>query len=1346
MVAVSASADVFDVNAFTMFTSSDSGATWTPQKAPTPGYAYGWEGVASSADGTKLVAIAGLELGIHGVVNDNMRDVGIYLSSDSGVSWHLTGTEIPTNFWGYWSAVASSADGSKLAVIGVGVGDGGRSVLLSSDSGATWLVTDLPKTFLESIAISADGSKMVVGGFDGGTTVDHIFTSTDSGANWTDQPGAPQGQNGPLSWKALASSADGTKLVAGAEYAPGTLYTSSDSGVTWVSTNNAPTRFANHSGIGWLAVASSADGRELVALPQESITNFTLYGVFTLQPPLFAKISAMPQRVQIGDSIQVVVTVINTDTNSVTDVSVDGSITVAGTGGVAPAGFNGRTLALTLAPGATTSFTYLYTATNYGKVNFTASATCTGPGGVVTSPPTTSGDVIIAPKADLMVKTANTNDTTFVGGDEFQQPPPFNDQNWTLRVGNNGLAGYIVRVQNDTYTARTFVLCGATNSFTNWNVQVLSGNVNILNAMTSANGWTTPQLAPGADLDLQVSLSPLSGASVLENKSLLVTVLADSTSTDVLDAVMLHAMLVPVPVQVTLLALNQSGLTPASIQAGMNDINTPLVPALDPALLANQPQIHRGLVADGVTPLVIKLAADPTSIGQFANGLDFAFQASILGGGLLNGNSINQRLLLLQNGAWQVATDVVLTAASPIAYVQVTPILSDDVLIFPSAQSVVGITGLPELDVDFNVVDNASGVEAGDVQFAVRKPPIALIHGYNTTGDWGDDFKAILAISRPYEAGNNLDNFVCTVKYGQDTQPGLQAFSGLPVYVNTTASLDNCAQMALQEFTETMKPLHVAWAFTRFDVVAHSQGGVLTRMLCSANANSYIPEPFRNAENFYRGRFHRVVTIGSPHNGTRLLHYLLTLNQANKLHSLPQWVGAVGLLSEVAQEKFDPFGSQFAEVNNPVTSAPWFPDPAASFHLVRTVIDGGASPGLFDPTPSYKVLGLALPGGGAAILPRGSDGVVDFDSMGCSAPDNVPPTPVPNNVFTLSPDNDVSHSGPLEVFASAASQTESTAVAQHVIDALDQSPALLAGDRVFGSFPLPPALNPEVETLMDEYASSNGFVILANWLLSSPQPHFVGSNYLYQLVFPTNLPPQGTVAWFVQVYGPSGITTDGVELSAGGTSNSQITVTVDGALVGDVVLSATYVSVSNIVVTTTPTLVVSMQSAGVTLIGVKVVPASIALPIGSTVSPQVVANYSDGSSSLRYVISNAVALVSSQPSVVSVNDPLNWQLSAVGSAQVTLTWSGFKVASQITVFDPAANTPPTLSLDSAGNGQLTLSWPGFTTSYQLESNGDLSATNAWQPVPTAPIRAGGESIVTLSVTNAQQFYRLQWQP
>jgi hypothetical protein len=150
--------------------------------------------------------------------------------------------------------------------------------------------------------------------------------------------------------------------------------------------------------------------------------------------------------------------------------------------------------------------------------------------------------------------------------------------------------------------------------------------------------------------------------------------------------------------------------------------------------------------------------------------------------------------------------------------------------------------------------------------------------------------------------------------------------------------------------------------------------------------------------------------------------------------------------------------------------------------------------------------------------------------------------------------------------------------------------------------------------------------------------------------------------------------------------------------------------------------------------------------VGSVVSPQVAATYSDGSSSLRYVASNTVAVSSSNPDVVSVADPLNWRLSSVGTSQVTLVWSGFQAVSQITVFDPDSSTPPKLSVINTGSGQLTIEWPGFTTSYQLESNGDLSNTNSWQPVLTAPISAGGESIVTLSATNIQQFYRLQSQP
>jgi len=575
--------------------------------------------------------------------------------------------------------------------------------------------------------------------------------------------------------------------------------------------------------------------------------------------------------------------------------------------------------------------------------------------------------------------------------------------------------------------------------------------------------------------------------------------------------------------------------------------------------------------------------------------------------------------------------------------------------------------------------------------------------------------------------------------------PGLPNYAGLPVYENTVDPLDECAAEALTSFNQLMTPIHSAWAFTRFDVVAHSQGGVLTRMLCNANTNSLIPEPFRNADNFYRGRFNRVVTIGSPHNGTRLLHYLLELDQLGKfslIKSVPQLVSTLGVLSEIAQAKFDPFGPQFAEINDPDPSASWYPDQGAMFHLVRPTIDYGASPADGDFTPSYLLLGLCTTGGGPSVIPRGSDGVVDFDSMAA----NVPPAPVAANVYTVPAFNFISHAQPIRVFGATACETESTVVAQHVIDALDQNPIEPAADEVFGSFPLPPLLDDSQEKLIDDYAALMGVHVVPNLLQTLPKPQFAGSSEQYQFVFPTNLPPQDPVAWFVQVYGPSGITTDGVELSVSGTNDSEVTVTVDAAVVGDVVLSATYTSTNNTVVTTLPLMVYSSQPAGATLTGIQVMPANIALPPGSVVSPQVVANYSDGSSSLRYVTAGSLAVVSSQPSVVSVGDPLNWQFLTAGTAQVTVTWSGFRAVRQLIVFDPNGSTPPTLSPANEGNGQIALSWPASTTSYQLESSTDLTATNAWQPVFTTAVNAGGQNFVTLSVTNARQFYRLQSQP
>jgi len=78
-----------------------------------------------------------------------------------------------------------------------------------------------------------------------------VVTNWDNLTKWV-QTSAP---NEP--WTSIASSADGNKLAAVA--LDGGIYTSTNSGQTWIQETNAPIT-------NWVAVASSCDGNKLVAL------------------------------------------------------------------------------------------------------------------------------------------------------------------------------------------------------------------------------------------------------------------------------------------------------------------------------------------------------------------------------------------------------------------------------------------------------------------------------------------------------------------------------------------------------------------------------------------------------------------------------------------------------------------------------------------------------------------------------------------------------------------------------------------------------------------------------------------------------------------------------------------------------------------------------------------------------------------------------------------------------------------------------------------------------------------------------------------------------------------------
>jgi hypothetical protein len=90
-----------------VFTSKDSGATWKPGTVPS-GF-WSWDLIVSSADGTRLATeeIDGSPVFV--ILG------AIIVSDDSGASWVQAPTSGLTNYYTFWSGIAISADGCKLA-------------------------------------------------------------------------------------------------------------------------------------------------------------------------------------------------------------------------------------------------------------------------------------------------------------------------------------------------------------------------------------------------------------------------------------------------------------------------------------------------------------------------------------------------------------------------------------------------------------------------------------------------------------------------------------------------------------------------------------------------------------------------------------------------------------------------------------------------------------------------------------------------------------------------------------------------------------------------------------------------------------------------------------------------------------------------------------------------------------------------------------------------------------------------------------------------------------------------------------------------------------------------------
>lgn len=263
----------------TIYTSSDSGNTWTHQ---TGAPLRSWSSVASSADGNDLAA------------GCNDSSYGIYTSTNAGVTW-TTNNKLPLN---QWSGVAMSADGSKLVAgsanlytsTNYGVtwtsnnisgflnvcassaggttllaGGGSGPLTISTNSGQTWEQLAFTGTEI-SFATSADGSKVATTCVINGNT--DVSISTNFGISWTSNQVSSQ------FYQIIAASADGNQLVLATQ--GGGIYTSPSGGKSWC-TNDVPNST-------WTAVASSADGSVLAATVQSG-------GIWTFHSPVSRTLS-----------------------------------------------------------------------------------------------------------------------------------------------------------------------------------------------------------------------------------------------------------------------------------------------------------------------------------------------------------------------------------------------------------------------------------------------------------------------------------------------------------------------------------------------------------------------------------------------------------------------------------------------------------------------------------------------------------------------------------------------------------------------------------------------------------------------------------------------------------------------------------------------------------------------------------------------------------------------------------------------------------------------------------------------------------------------------------------------